>query len=68
MFVCLFVWFFRRDLYSDFRTSTTTSKFQFFVNYKKIACQGVVIQNVVDNPLYASSMTVGVVKPDMLWK
>ena len=62
MFVCLFVWFFRRDLYSDFRTITTTSWFQFFVNYKKIACLGVVIQNVVDNPLYASSMTVGVVK------
>lgn len=62
MFVCLFVWFFRRDLYSDFRTITTTSRFQFFVNYKKIACLGVVIQNVVDNLLYASFMPVGVVK------
>ena len=62
MFVCLFVWFFRRDLYSDFRTITTTSRFPFFVNYKKIACLGVVIRNVVDNPLYPSSMTVGVVK------
>ena len=40
----------------------TSTRISGLVNYKKIACLGVVIQNVVDNPLYASFMPVGVVK------
>ena len=40
----------------------TSTRISGLVDYKKIACLGVFIQNVVNNPLYASFMPVGVVK------